>query len=73
MQLTIVAIRMYRSWFKVFHSINKLLVVDDEHNHIGWVGLTMINLDIYKWLSRTSWNIAVHHSHLGGNGNELMS
>ena len=46
MQLTIVAIRMYRSWFKVFHSITKLLVVDDEHNHIGWVGLTMINLDL---------------------------
>ena len=61
MQLTIIAINMYRSWFKVFHSINKLLVVDDEHNHIGWVGLTMINLDIYKWLSRPSWNIAVHH------------
>ena len=46
MQLTIIAIHMYRSWFKVFHSINKLLVVDDEHNHIGWVGLTMINLDL---------------------------
>ena len=61
MQLTNIAIFMHRSWFKVFHSINKLLVVDDEHNHIGWVGLTMINLDIYKWLSRPSWNIAVHH------------
>ena len=61
MQLTIIAIHMYRSWLYVFHSINKLLVVDDEHNHIGWVGLTMINLDIYKWLSRPSWNIAVHH------------